>query len=170
MQLHVFEDLALQALANAGRRLLSCTAACHSGLLFLDVSAPLFEELDEHFGRVQLQAGQGKGLLDLRATLVPDDELLADRGLVDLAAAVLKPAQPVLGPGLRLEARVVVPAEEDAIDYHSVFIAHLSAIKFISASAVPALLSAVTEAARPKPRSDHLIISKIYRMSEANAQ
>lgn len=131
-------------------------------MLFLDISVALFEELHEHFGGVQLQAGQGKAFLALGASLILDNKLLADRSLVDLTTAVLKSPYSGLEPALSVQVALVMPPEENAIDYHSIFIAHLSAINFIQRWSMRGLFWGVTEAARSKPRSDHLIISKIY--------
>lgn len=131
-------------------------------MLFLDISGALFEELCEHFGGVQLQAGQGKTFLALGASLVLDNKLLTHRSLIDLAAAVLKSPYSGLEPALSVQVALVVPPEENTIDYHSIFITHLSAINFIHRWSVCVLFWGVTEVAGPKPRSDHLIISKIY--------
>lgn len=107
--------------------------------MFLDISGALFEELYKHFGGVQLQAGQGKAFLALGASLVLDNKLLTDRSLVDLAAAVLKSPYSGLEPALCVQVALVVPPEENAIDYHSIFIAHLSAINFIHRWSICAL-------------------------------
>lgn len=76
------------------------TPTGRSSLLFLNRSGALFEEFCEHFGRVQLQATERKAILALRASLVPDNKLLADGSLVDLAAAVLKSPNSRLDPAL----------------------------------------------------------------------